>query len=118
MYVPPKQGELWRVRLDPGTRAEIGKTRACIVLSSPTIGYLPLCIIVPLTDWKESLLSYSWMTRLDPNDENGLSKPSGADGFQVRSVSPIRFVEKLGTVKLHTLKEIQATVLISIEVPE
>lgn len=56
------------------------------------------------------------MTRLDPNAENGLSKLSAADGFQVRSVSPLRFAEKLGEVSLDILKEIEATVHIAIEV--
>ena len=112
----PQQGEVWRVRLDPGIGAEMGKTRPCVVLSSPDVGRLPLCIIVPITDWKESFTSYSWMTRLTPNTENGLSKPSAADGFQVRSVSPLRFVEKLGKVSLEVLKEIEATVHISIEI--
>ena len=112
----PKQGEVGRVRLDPGIGAEIGKTRPCVVVSSPDVGRLPLCIIVPITDWKGSFSSYSWMTRLDPNAENGLSNSSAADGFQVRSVSPLRFVEKLGEVSLDVLKEIEATVHIAIEI--
>ncbi len=113
----PQQGEVWRVRLDPGVGAEMGKTRPCVVASSPDVGRLPLCIIVPITDWKESFASYSWMTRLEPNAENGLSKLSAVDGFQVRSVSPLRFVEKLGAVSLDILKEIEATVHIAIEIP-
>ena len=113
----PKQGEVWRVRLDPGIGAEIGKTRPCVVVSSPDVGRLPLCIIVPITDWKDSFAAYSWMTRLDPDAENGLRKPSGADGFQVRSVSPLRFAEKLGEVRLDVLKEIEATVHLAIETP-
>ena len=94
----------------------MGKTRPCVVISSPLIGRLPLRIIVPITDWKENFAHYSWMTRLDPKSENGLKKPSAADGFQVRSISPIRFVEKLGSVPNDVLKDIEATVHISIEV--
>jgi mRNA interferase MazF len=112
----PQQGEIWRVRLDPGVGAEMGKTRPCVIISSPMIGRLPLCIIVPITDWKESYASYSWMTRLDPTAENGLSKPSAADGFQVRSVSPLRFTEKRGEINRDILMEIEATVRVSIEV--
>ena len=112
----PQQGEIWRARLDPGVGDEIGKTRPCVVISSPNVGRLALCIIVPITDWKASFSSYSWMTRLSPDADNGLSKPSSAGGFQVRSVSPLRFTEKLGKVSLDTLKEIEATVHISIEI--
>jgi mRNA interferase MazF len=117
MSETPRQGELWRVRLDPGIGAEMGKVRPCVVISSPIVGRLPLCIIVPITDWKESFASYSWMTRIDPNTENGLSKPSSADSFQVRSVSVLRFVEKLGKVSQNVLQEIEAAVHIAIEVP-
>lgn len=113
----PRQGDVWRVRLDPGIGSKMGKTRPCVVISSPMIGRLPLCIIVPITDWKNSFASYSWMTRLAPTAENGLSKPSAADGFQVRSVSPLRFAEKIGEISRDTLVEIEAAVLISIEVP-
>jgi mRNA interferase MazF len=113
----PHQGEVWRVRLDPGIGAEMGKTRPCVVLSSPEVGRLPLCIIVPITDWKDSFAAYSWMTRLDPTTASGLTKSSGADGFQVRSVSPLRFVEKLGELGPDILKEIEATVHLAIETP-
>lgn len=117
MAETPQQGEVWRVRLDPGVGAEMGKTRPCVVISSPSVGRLPLCIIVPITDWKDSFASYSWMTRLEPDTENGLSKTSAADGFQVRSVSPLRFEEKVGVVSAEILKEMEATVHISIEIP-
>ncbi len=117
MRETPKQGEVWQVRLDPGIGSEMGKTRPCLVVSSPNVGRLPLCIIVPMTDWKDSFCAYSWMTRLDPNAENGLSKVSAADGFQVRSVSTLRFTEKLGGVSIEELKEIEATVRIAIETP-
>jgi len=112
----PQQGEVWRVRLDPGIGDEIGKTRPCVVVSSPNVGRLALRIIVPITDWKESFAAYSWMTHLEPDTENGLSKTSAADGFQVRSVSPIRFTEKLGTVASDTLLEIEATIHLAVEV--
>ena len=36
------------------------------------------------------------MTRLDPDETNGLSKTSAADAFQVRSLSPTRFVSYVG----------------------
>lgn len=116
MTKAPQQGEVWRVRLDPGIGAEIGKTRPCVVVSSPGVGRLPLCVIVPVTDWKATFGSYSWMTRFEPTTENGLSKPSAADGFQVRNVSLLRFVEKLGVVSRRDQEEIEAAVLISVEI--
>lgn len=111
----PKQGEVWRVNLDPGVGSEMGKTRPCVVLSSPGIGVLPLCIIVPITNWNPAFTSYLWMTWLDPGEVNGLTKPSGADGFQVRSVSHERFVNKIGEVSAERLRRIEETIQVCIE---
>ncbi len=36
----PQQGEIWRVRLDPGVGDEISKTRPCVVVSSSNVGRL------------------------------------------------------------------------------
>ena len=63
----PYQGEVWRVRLDPGIDAEMGKTRPCVVISSPLIGRLPLFVIVPITDWKESACSTSLIPVFAPS---------------------------------------------------
>jgi hypothetical protein len=37
------------------------------------------------------------MTKLEPDKENGLTKISAADSFQIRSVSQERFVKQIGT---------------------
>ncbi len=50
----PKRGEIWLVNLDPTVGAEIQKTRPAIVISSDYIGKLPLKLMVPITDWKDS----------------------------------------------------------------
>ncbi|MGZ3487231.1 MAG: type II toxin-antitoxin system PemK/MazF family toxin [Isosphaeraceae bacterium] len=57
-----------------------------------------LRIVVPVTDWKSDFGSLSWFVFLPAASENGLSKDSGADAFQVKSVSETRFVRKLGEV--------------------
>ena len=67
----PKRGEIWLVNLDPTVGAEIQKrlapvgfpdaksetrqTRPAIIISSDYIGKLPLKLVVPITDWKNSL---------------------------------------------------------------
>ena len=62
------------------------------------IGRLPLRIVVPVTDWNSDFGNLSWFVFLPAASENGLSKDSGADAFQVKSVSETRFVRKLGEV--------------------
>jgi mRNA interferase MazF len=90
------RGEIWVINLDPTIGAEIKKTRPVVIVSSDDIGKLPLRVVVPLTDWKEHYQGVPWMTRLDPNPVNHLSKASSADAFQIRSVSTSRFISRLG----------------------
>lgn len=92
----PRRGEIWRTDLEPSEGDEMGKVRPVLVINRDSAGRLALRIVVPLTDWKERYLTFPWMTRLDPTPQNGLSKPSSADAFQVRSLSLNRFLVKLG----------------------
>lgn len=102
-----KQGEIWLINLDPTVGAEIKKTRPAVIVNDNTLWKLPLKIIVPITDWKDRYEIAPWMTKLEPDNENGLSKPSAADSFQIRSVSQERFVKQLGTVPEAIMDEIR-----------
>jgi mRNA interferase MazF len=97
------RGEVWLLNLDPTVGAEIQKTRPFVIVSSDAVGVLPLRVIVPLTDWKERYALASWMVRVFPTSENGLSKDSAADTFQIRSVSTARFVRKIGNLAARDL---------------
>lgn len=92
----PRRGEVWNVRFDPSVGAEIQKIRPAVVMNVPEVGRLPLCIVVPVTNWKDAYAGLSWLVPLPSTPENGLSKDSGADAFQVKSVSETRFVDRLG----------------------
>ena len=98
MAIEPQRSEIWRVNLNPTRGDEIAKTRPCVVLSRARTGRLNLHIVVPVTDWKDRYADYFWMSRLEPSAENGLTKTSAADVFQVRSVSAERFVERIGVL--------------------
>jgi hypothetical protein len=41
--------------------------------------------VVPVTDWKSDFGNLSWFVFLPAVSENGLSKDSGVDAFQVKS---------------------------------
>ncbi|MEH2352949.1 type II toxin-antitoxin system PemK/MazF family toxin [Nostoc sp.] len=90
------RGEVWLVNLDPTVGTEISKKRPCIIVNDDAIGILPLKVIVPGTDCKERYTVRPWMVRLEPSTENILAKVCGVDTFQIRSVSEIRLVRKLG----------------------
>lgn len=101
-----KRGDVW---------LEIKKTRPAVVVSSNSIGKLPLKIIVPITDWKLPYATYPWMVYLEPDQQNGLLKKSGADTFQVRSVDQTRLVKKLGKIPAPVMEEIVAGIAVCIE---
>jgi mRNA interferase MazF len=82
-----RRGEVWLINLDPTVGAEIKKTRPAVIVSDDAVGVLPLKVIVPITNWKERYAIAPWMVRLTPNADNGLTKSSAADTFQVRSVA-------------------------------
>ena len=111
----PKRGEIWLVNLDPTVGAEIQKTRPVIVISSDYIGKLPLKLVVPITDWKDSFELDLWHIRLDLSNENGLTKPSAADALQARSLDPRRFIRKIGILPGLDLQEIARAIAAIIE---
>lgn len=93
-----KRGEIWLVNLDPTIGSKIRKTRPAVIISSDLIGILPLKVVVPLTDWKDRYSTALWMVRIDPQETNGLNKPSAADALQIRSISELRLMKRLGAL--------------------
>lgn len=102
-----QQNEIWLIKLNPTQGAEIKKTRPAIIVNDNAVGRLPLKIIVPLTDWKDSYEVAPWMVKIEQNKLNKLTKSSSADCFQVRSVSEDRFIKKLGKIDNNTSVEIK-----------
>ena len=106
-----KRGEIWLVNLDPTIGSEIKKTRPAVIISSDLVGILPLKVVVPLTDWKDRYSPAIWMVKIDPDEQNGLSKPSAADALQIRSVSEQRLVKQLGALPQIQIAQIVQAVL-------
>jgi mRNA interferase MazF len=94
----PVRGEIWLVNFDPATGAEIQKLRPALVMSIDSVGRLPLRIVTPITDWKPDYAKYAWFVSIPATPGNGLSKHSGADAFQTKSLSVSRFTRRLGTL--------------------
>ena len=108
------RGELWLTRFDPASGAEIAKTRPAIVVNLPSVGRLPLRIVVPVTSWNRRHAAVPWLVYLKPSARNGLAKESSADCFQVKSVSVARFVSKLGVVRAEDIEEIGAAIALCV----
>ncbi len=114
-FEKPKRGEVWRVNFDPTVGTEIKKTRPAVVISSDAVGKLPIKLVAPITDWKDYFEENLWDVKVEPDDENGLSKVSAIDTLQLRGMDVKRFVEKLGNIDKVTLEEILLAVAIVIE---
>lgn len=110
------RGEVRLTRLEPTVGAEIGKTRPAVIVNRDSIGILQLNIIVPITRWQERYAAREWMVRLEPSAENGLSKLSAADTFQVSSVSQERLIRKLGTFSDIAMQEITEALAIVLNI--
>jgi len=88
-----KQNEIWLINLDPTIGAEIKKIRPAVIINDNALGKLPLKIIVH-----------------KPSNQNGLTKISSVDCFQIRSVSQQRFVRKIGIIDNETQERIKSAI--------
>ena len=113
----PKRGDIWLIDFDPSVRVEIRKIRPAVVISLDMVGRLPLRLVVPITDWEPQYASYPWFVELPASPTNGLTKDSGADAFQTKSVSLSRFVDRLGELTPTQLDEIAEAIALCIGVP-
>src|SRR3954466_5767559 len=113
----PKRGDIWLIDFDPSIGAEIRKVRPTVVINLDTVGRLPLRLVVPITDWKPQYASYPWFVELPASSTNGLTKDSGADAFQIKSVSFSRFVDRLGEITPTQLDEIAEAIALCVGVP-
>ncbi len=110
MTTTPRRGEIWLVNFSPAIGAEIQKIRPAVVLSVDRVARLPLRVVVPLTDWKPQYTRYPWFVQISPDPSNGLAKDSGADAFQVKSVSEARFRRYLGIATAHQIDAIASAI--------
>ena len=125
----PRRGEIWRVNFNsplsaktpekwvkkdqlPTTGDEIFKVRPAVVMNVAEHWDLKLRIVVPVTGWDEDYVTnrFFWMVKIPMSSQNRLDEDSGADTFQVKSVSISRFGEKLGVVTRDELELLTDTV--------
>jgi mRNA interferase MazF len=103
------------VSFDPTVGAEIRKTRPAVVVSSDAVGRLPLKLVAPITERRGAFERSSWRVRIDPDAQNGLSKPSTADVLQLRGVDLRRFVNRLGRLSHEAIDKIVAAIALVVE---
>lgn len=96
----------------PTTGHEIAKPRPAVVLNVSAAWELDLHIVVPLRRWRSRFEknNYFWIVRLHKDTLNKLTNDTGADTFQVKSVSRERFQHRIGVVTNDQLRLLLATV--------
>lgn len=110
------RGEIWLVNFDPTVGAEIQKKRPAVVISSDSIGKLPIKIIAPITGWSLKFDGSLWHIKIEPDSKNNLTKTSSIDALQIRGVDVQRFIQpKIGDVTKDQLDEITAAIAAIIE---
>ncbi len=114
MMSTPNRGEVWLVRFEPSVGAEIRKVRPAVIVNVASVGRLPLCIVAPITDWKPQYARFSWFVNVSATPQNGLQKDSGADAFQVKSVSHDRLVRRLGTLTPAEMADVAAAIALCV----
>jgi mRNA interferase MazF len=57
------------------------------------------------------------MVKINPHANNGLSKDSAADTFQIRSISTNRFIRKMGVIEYEQLNQIVRSIMLVVEYP-
>lgn len=110
------RGQTWLYNADPTVGDEIGKIRPCVIVSNDEIGVLRLKVVVPITGWNDVFAKVPWMVRISPTAENGLSKLSAVDTFQVRSVSQQRLIKQVGTLDNETIQEIRQALALVLKI--
>jgi mRNA interferase MazF len=113
----PQRGEIWSVRFDPSVGAEMRKLRPAVVVNLDSVGRLPLRIVVPLTDWQPTFAALPWFVPIPASAASGLVKNSGADAFQVKSVSENRFAQRIGSLTSDQLDEVASAIALCVGAP-
>ncbi len=91
-----KQGELWKLSLDPVKgRGQAGYRPALIISGDLMNTHLDLVIVCPLTT---SIKHYKGNVVVEPSKSNGLKHRSEVLTFHVRSVSKTRLTERIGRI--------------------
>jgi mRNA interferase MazF len=100
-----QQGEIWRVNLNPSTGSEQAGIRPVVIISGNLLNvHLNVVIACPLST---KIKTYKGNVVLQPSTNNQLKEPSEILSFHIRSISKVRFLEKIGSIEKHELEAIK-----------
>lgn len=111
-----KTGEIFWVNLDPTIGDEIKKKRPVVVLNQGHKKNLRLSIVVPITGWKRPWEDNPFFVVIKPNNQNYLQKKSVIDCFQIRAISHIRFMDRIGTITDNQMEEVRKAISLILDI--
>jgi mRNA-degrading endonuclease toxin of MazEF toxin-antitoxin module len=101
-----KKGEVWRVLIPAAAgHAQTGERPAIIVQELAFNNSLPTTLIVPLTG-KLAAARFDGTLIVQPDAQNGLTTPSVALVFQMRTLDQRNCIKPMGTLAAATLDQI------------
>ena len=110
--IPPKQGDIYLVALDPTVGTEMAKTRPGVIVSNNHANKGSNRVsVVPITSSNITNI-YPFEVFLPFKSETGLNNDSKIACDQVRSVDKRRLLKKTGSVPFDTMEGIKAALRI------
>jgi mRNA interferase MazF len=104
-----RRGDIRWVKLDPTVRAEIQKTRSCLILQNDTMNqYGQLTVVIPFRPGNKKTL---YAVNVLASDTNGLDRDRFLDVGQIRSVDTQRVLGLVGVMEDHYWPQIQEALL-------
>ncbi|MEN6571621.1 MAG: type II toxin-antitoxin system PemK/MazF family toxin [Anaerolineaceae bacterium] len=104
------RGEIWELSLSKSKRSRAAQTRRVVLLSSDSLGILPLRVVIPLVPWSDTYLTVPWMVRVPPTLNSGLDSVMAADALQVRSVQTQHLLHRVGELPRTLVDQISRAV--------
>lgn len=104
-----KHGEVWDINFTPQIGDEVRKIRPAVIVNHDAMGALQLKVVVPVTNALRTIRE--WHVLLKPSDQNGLTKESVADCFQIKSLSKERFIRKRGRLSQEDINDVKLGIM-------
>jgi len=89
--------DIWIVDFNPTKGHEMKKIRHAVVINGDFAIGLDLKIVAPISTWRKDFDRIWWLCKIKADKQNGLTDDSVANCYQMRCVSDIRFVKKIGS---------------------
>ncbi len=111
----PTRGEVWYVSLDPTVGREQSGKRPALILSVDEFNQsgAQLVVALPITSKAKGIIHH---VRVE-SPEGGLTQDSFIKCEDIRSISKVRLLQRIGTVSDKTIKSVQDRIRMLLGLP-